>query len=171
MILCGQHSLEIFCLGIFLSFLGHFVMSKFSRSVGMQILISVLGILTMIAGAWLITWYKHVEGRGSGTQASRRMPTSREARHESGLPGSSLSVFLRMRRAAHADPRMPAPSPRIWCMPMPRCRASLDAIAKSKTLKIVVVGTTLVHASRGRTDRRSPIRRGSRSHCRRGCRV
>jgi hypothetical protein len=68
MILCGQHSLEIFCLGIFLSFLGHFVTSEISRSVGMQILISALGILTMIAVAWLITWYNTIEGRGSGKQ-------------------------------------------------------------------------------------------------------
>jgi len=68
MILCGQHSLEIFCLGIFLSFLGHFVTSEFSRSMGMQVLISVLGILVMIGVAWLITWYKDIEGKGSGKQ-------------------------------------------------------------------------------------------------------
>jgi prepilin signal peptidase PulO-like enzyme (type II secretory pathway) len=68
MIMCGQHSLEIFCLGIFLSFLGHFVTSEISRSVGIQILISALGILTMIAVAWLISWYKGFEGRGSGPQ-------------------------------------------------------------------------------------------------------
>jgi hypothetical protein len=67
MILCGQHSLEIFCLGIFLSFIGHFVTSEVSRSVGMQILISVLGIFVMIAVAWLITWYNTIEGRGSGS--------------------------------------------------------------------------------------------------------
>lgn len=74
MILCGQHSLEIFCLGIFLSFLGHFVTSEISRSVGMQILISTLGILVMIAVAWLITWYNEIEGRGSGSR-----PKSQEA--------------------------------------------------------------------------------------------
>jgi hypothetical protein len=68
MIMCGQHSLEIFCLGIFLSFLGHFVTSEISRSMGIQILISALGILTMIAVAWLISWYKDIEGRGSGPQ-------------------------------------------------------------------------------------------------------
>jgi hypothetical protein len=67
MILCGQHSLEIFCLGIFLSFLGHFITSEISRSVEMQILISALGILAMIGVAWLITWYKGIEGRGSGS--------------------------------------------------------------------------------------------------------
>jgi len=69
MIACGQHSLEIFCLGIFLSFIGHFVTSEVSRSVGMQILISVLGICVMIAVAWLITWYNNVEGRGTGTRS------------------------------------------------------------------------------------------------------
>jgi hypothetical protein len=69
MILCGQNSLEIFCLGIFLSFLGHFITSEFSRSVGIQILISALGILTMIAVAWLISWYKGVEGRGAGPRS------------------------------------------------------------------------------------------------------
>ena len=69
MIACGQHSLEIFCLGIFLSFIGHFVTSEVSRSIGMQILISVLGICVMIAVAWLITWYNNVEGRGSGTRS------------------------------------------------------------------------------------------------------
>ena len=66
MVLCGQHSLEIFCLGIFLSFIGYFVTSEISRSVAMQILISMLGIAVMIAVAWLITWYHSVEGRGSG---------------------------------------------------------------------------------------------------------
>jgi hypothetical protein len=66
MIVCGQHSLEIFCLGILLSFVGHFVTSEISRSVGMQILISMLGISAMVAVASLITWYDTIEGRGSG---------------------------------------------------------------------------------------------------------
>jgi hypothetical protein len=66
MIMCGQHSLEIFCLGIALSFIGHFVTSEISPSVGMQILISMLGISVMVAVASLITWYNTIEGRGSG---------------------------------------------------------------------------------------------------------
>jgi hypothetical protein len=70
MILCGQHSLEIFCLGIFLSFIGHFLTTEVSGSVLMQIAISVLGILVMIGVAWLITWYNTVEGRGSGNRKS-----------------------------------------------------------------------------------------------------
>lgn len=69
MIMCGQHSLEIFCLGIFLSFIGHFLTTEISGSILMQLAISILGILVMIGVAWLITWYKSVEGRGSGSRS------------------------------------------------------------------------------------------------------
>src|SRR5579863_829455 len=48
-ILCGQHSLEIFCLGVFLSFAGHFAMVEVSGGVEAQITVSLLGILAMIA--------------------------------------------------------------------------------------------------------------------------
>jgi hypothetical protein len=65
-ILCGQHSLEIFCLGVFLAFAAHFVMVEFSRGVHMQVLMSAAGIVIMIGAAALISWYKHVDGRGSG---------------------------------------------------------------------------------------------------------
>jgi hypothetical protein len=64
-ILCGQHSLEIFCLGIFLAFAGHFAMVEVSAAIWMQILISALGIIIMIGTAALIMWYKTVEGRGA----------------------------------------------------------------------------------------------------------
>jgi hypothetical protein len=62
-ILCGQHSLEVFCLGVFLAFAAHFAMVEVSAAIWMQVLISILGILTMVATAALVTWYKHVEGR------------------------------------------------------------------------------------------------------------
>ena len=62
-ILCGQHSLEIFCLGVFLAFAGHFVFIQVSNRLPMQILVSALGIAIMSATAWLISWYKDVEGR------------------------------------------------------------------------------------------------------------
>jgi hypothetical protein len=66
-ILCGQHSLEIFCLGVFLAFAAHFVMVEFFGGTTMQVLMSMAGILIMVGTAWLISWYKRVEGRGSGT--------------------------------------------------------------------------------------------------------
>ena len=36
LILCGQHSLEIFCLGVFLAFAGHFVLAEISGGAGMH---------------------------------------------------------------------------------------------------------------------------------------
>jgi hypothetical protein len=67
-IICGQHSLEIFCLGVFLAFAGHFAMVEISGAVWMQVLISLLGILIMIAAAAMITWYKKIEGRSPSTR-------------------------------------------------------------------------------------------------------
>jgi hypothetical protein len=69
-ILCGQHSLEIFCLGVFLSFVGHFAMVEISDGIAMQVLISVLGIVAMVATAALISWYKNIEGRKAPRQAT-----------------------------------------------------------------------------------------------------
>jgi len=67
-ILCGQHSLEIFCLGVFLAFAGHFVMIETSGGMIVQVLISVTGIAAMIAVAWLISWYKVIESRSPGSR-------------------------------------------------------------------------------------------------------
>ena len=72
-IACGQHSLEIFCLGIFLSFAAHFAMTEISAAFWMQLLTSALGILVMIAGAGLLTWYKRAEGQRPGSKP-KKMP-------------------------------------------------------------------------------------------------
>jgi OpgC protein. len=89
-ILCGQHSLEIFCLGVFLAFAAHFVMVEFYGGTAMQVVMSMAGILIMIGTALVISWYKRVEGRGSGRRSGRRMPTLPEARHEKvDRPGAS----------------------------------------------------------------------------------
>ena len=60
---CGQHSLEIFCLGVFLAFAGQFIVAESSGGPLLQTAISVLGIFIMIATANLISWYKAIEGR------------------------------------------------------------------------------------------------------------
>jgi hypothetical protein len=69
LILCGQHSLEIFCLGIFLSFAGHFVFTELSDRVITQVLVSALGVAIMVAAAALISWYKDIEGRSPGSRS------------------------------------------------------------------------------------------------------
>jgi hypothetical protein len=67
-IICGQHSLEVFCLGVFLAFAAHFFMVQVSESITAQILASAIGIVLMVAVAWLLTWYKNMEGRSSGSR-------------------------------------------------------------------------------------------------------
>jgi hypothetical protein len=68
-ILCGQHSLEIFCAGVFLAFAAHFVLVEVSDGVLMQVVVSAFGIAAMIATAALISWYKKIEGRGPGPRS------------------------------------------------------------------------------------------------------
>jgi hypothetical protein len=60
-ILCGQHSLAVFCLGVFLAFAGHFVFTEISNRLLMHVVVSVAGIALMVATAALLAWYKEVE--------------------------------------------------------------------------------------------------------------
>jgi hypothetical protein len=65
LIQCGQFSLQIFCLGVFLSFAGYFVLTEASGGIGLHFLIGLIGILIMCAAAWLLSWYKHSAGKSS----------------------------------------------------------------------------------------------------------
>jgi hypothetical protein len=65
-IVCGQHSLEIFCLGVFLAFAGHIVFTEISNRLLTHILVSACGIAIMVGFAALISWYRKVERRGGG---------------------------------------------------------------------------------------------------------
>src|SRR6266487_100041 len=54
LVLCGQHSLPIFCLGVFLSFGAHWILMQYTRGVWEQLAVSAAGILIMVAAAWLL---------------------------------------------------------------------------------------------------------------------
>ena len=64
LVLCGQHSLEIFCIGVFLAFAGHFILAEVTGGALMHLVISVSGILVMSGAAWVFSWYKRVSGKG-----------------------------------------------------------------------------------------------------------
>jgi hypothetical protein len=55
---CGEQSLAVFCVGVFLSFIGHFTLIISSGSVIMQILVSASGIAIMTLVAYYISWSK-----------------------------------------------------------------------------------------------------------------
>jgi hypothetical protein len=58
LILCGQHSLEIFCVGVFLAFVGYFVLTEISAGLVLHFVAAFIGLLLMTAVAWLNSWYK-----------------------------------------------------------------------------------------------------------------
>src|SRR5215475_1900218 len=70
LILCGQHSLEIFCLGVFLAFAGHFVLAEGGGGAALHALVSLSGILIMWGVAWLISWYKHVADKSAAKKGA-----------------------------------------------------------------------------------------------------
>ncbi len=65
-IVCGQHSLETFCLGVFLAFAGHFVFTEVSNRLLTHVIVSFSGIVIMVAAAALVSWYRRVERQGPG---------------------------------------------------------------------------------------------------------
>jgi hypothetical protein len=54
LILCGQHSLPIFCIGVFLSFGAHWILMQYTRGMWEQLVVSAAGIVIMVAIAWLL---------------------------------------------------------------------------------------------------------------------
>ena len=57
-IVCGQQSLAVFCVGVFLSFVAHFTLTLSSGSLLAQILVSLAGIMIMTVVAYYISWSK-----------------------------------------------------------------------------------------------------------------
>jgi hypothetical protein len=54
LILCGRHSLPIFCIGVFLSFGAHWILMQYTRGAWEQLVVSGAGILIMVSAAWLL---------------------------------------------------------------------------------------------------------------------
>lgn len=63
LIVCGQRSLEVFCVGLLLSFVGHFLLDVVSDSLLAQIVVSMSGIALMTAVAYYRSWSKELDKR------------------------------------------------------------------------------------------------------------
>jgi hypothetical protein len=74
MILCGQRSLEIFCLGVALAFAGYFVLMETEAGLGLHFLVGICGIGIMSAFAWLLSWYKHYVNKAGPRTKSAGTP-------------------------------------------------------------------------------------------------
>lgn len=61
LVVCGQRSLEVFCVGLFLSFVGHFLLELVSDSFVAQIVVSISGIALMTAVAYYRSWSRELD--------------------------------------------------------------------------------------------------------------
>ena len=61
LIKCGQQSLEVFAVGIYLSFIGYFILTTTSDGIIAQLLVGSTGIAIMTAVAYYRSWSKRVE--------------------------------------------------------------------------------------------------------------
>lgn len=53
------HSLEIFCLGILLSVMGHFILTELHDGLLLQVVINAAGIVIMLGTGQLAEWYRN----------------------------------------------------------------------------------------------------------------
>jgi hypothetical protein len=84
---CGQQSLQVFCLGILLSVLAHFVLNEWDDGLPMQLAVNLAGFALMIGTAGLLGWYRKMDHAGSPsppptppTGPRRRSASTRPAR-------------------------------------------------------------------------------------------
>lgn len=61
LIRCGQQSLPVFCVGLFLSFIAHFVLDSGQRGILVQLAVGAAGLWIMTMIAYYRTWSKNVD--------------------------------------------------------------------------------------------------------------
>ena len=146
LILCGQHSLEIFCLGVFLAFAGHFVLAEVSGGAGLHFIVSISGILIMCGAAWLFSWYKHSADK-SGSRKKSTLGNadlaggSYEVRFEGHVGLMSLAGLLAASplRAEDTAPRCEVPA-YLLATDSTFARVA-DAVKSGRSLEILVIGS------------------------------
>ena len=72
-VMCGRHSLHVFCLGILLSVIAHLVLNEYFGGITLQLVVSAAGIAIMVGVAALMDWFATVKPSS---------PTARHAPHD-----------------------------------------------------------------------------------------
>ena len=61
---CGEHSLQIFCLGTFLAVTAQIIVARYEDSIVSQLIVSFIGLLIMSLVAYAASWFK-ADSRGA----------------------------------------------------------------------------------------------------------
>jgi hypothetical protein len=101
LIKCGQQSLEVFCVGIYLAFIAYFILRMTSDGVLAQLLVGGAGISIMTAVAYYRSWSKRVE---TSAHVFGKAPSAESARAPASeviqkLPGEAEPTPKRTRAA------------------------------------------------------------------------
>ena len=129
-ILCGRHSLHIFCLGILLSVLAHLVLNEYFGGLTMQAAVTAGGIAIMIAVAGLMDWFR--KSQSSATSA-------RQAGRIAALTFAAILAYgLGTVSARAADSDCPVPNEAFDFEP--HLPATLLALKAGQTVTIVAIG-------------------------------
>uniref|UniRef100_Q07MI3 Putative OpgC protein n=1 Tax=Rhodopseudomonas palustris (strain BisA53) TaxID=316055 RepID=Q07MI3_RHOP5 len=103
LIKCGQQSLAVFCVGVFLSFVAHFVLMMSSGSLAAQVLVSVAGIAILCGVAYYISWSKQQDKPLPRTAVKAAVPavaqTANVAAETASPPASAGSPIIAARSA------------------------------------------------------------------------
>ena len=86
LIKCGQQSLEVFAVGIYLAFIGHFILTVTSDGIVAQLLVGTAGIAIMTAVAYYRSWSKRVEKSAHVPAGSPSLDKSHAAGGEPARP-------------------------------------------------------------------------------------
>jgi len=95
LIKCGQQSLEVFCVGIYLAFIAYFILKTTSGGIFAELLVGAAGVSIMTAVAYYRSWSKRVE---KPVHAYLHRPAGEESRP----PISDLVVPQANRRVVSA---------------------------------------------------------------------
>jgi len=127
LIVCGQRSLEVFCVGLFLSFVGHFLLELISDTLLAQVLVSIAGIGLMTAVAYYRSWSKKLDKRPSqrvpessslqptgvrdGDGSGRQIAASEGLQNEMGRGASDSETGAEPRDGVERGPQSDLPGP------------------------------------------------------------
>jgi hypothetical protein len=92
-VLCGRHSLHIFCLSAVLAVFGHLILTEIFGRWPMQLAVSATGIAIMVGLAALLEWLAAAQtGRSSGSRRQVGMDLARSATRVEGQTAPSLGA-------------------------------------------------------------------------------
>ncbi|WP_454633528.1 OpgC domain-containing protein [Bradyrhizobium cenepequi] len=150
-ILCGQRSLDVFCVGVFLAFVAHFLLEIVSNTIAFQVVVSVLGIATMVALARYKIWEKKL---AKSTAASPRLsPTGPKRTTRAGAMAGILIAALLI--GAGYELRAETPKATIVGLGATTCRRFKEDIKSDPSIRKAYLAWTQGFMS-GILSRRPP---------------